>query len=67
MQRKSSGAGEDYFTAVYDLNAFRADKTLNGKLYDLIDMHKDRIGILKHLDELTEKIRPVLREELGRE
>lgn len=51
------GAGEDSFTLVYDLDAFRVDKAMNGKLYDLIDIHKDRIGRLNELNQLGRDIK----------
>lgn len=67
MSRKAGTAGEDNFTIVYDLEAFRADKSMNGKLFDMIDWHKDRIGMLEGLDALTQKIMPKLRKERGSE
>ncbi|GAA4280357.1 DUF6090 family protein [Gaetbulibacter aestuarii] len=59
-----SGAGEDLFTARYDLKAFRNDKSLNPKLYDMIDIHKDRLGGLENLKALSINIQKEIREEL---
>ena len=64
LARDKDGTGEDDFTLTYDLEAFRADNALNGKLYDLIDMHKDRIGMLKGLKLLTEKMLPLIQAEI---
>lgn len=51
-----SGAAESNFTAKYDLLSFRKNKSLNPKLYDMIDIHKDRLGGLEILRELSIKI-----------
>ena len=67
MENGAEGAGEDSFTIVYDLEAFRADLAMNGKLYDLIDIHKDRIGVLNSLDTLTQELMPVLKSEIDAE
>ncbi len=51
-----SGAAESHFTATYDLKSFRSNKSLNPKLYDMIDIHKDRLGGLEILQNLSIKI-----------
>ncbi|WP_242083053.1 DUF6090 family protein [Aestuariivivens sediminis] len=59
-----SGAIENYFTAKYDLQAFRKNKSLNPKLYDMIDIHKDRLGGLDILRQLSVKIQDDIKLEL---
>ncbi|WP_370476488.1 DUF6090 family protein [Tamlana flava] len=51
-----SGAAESQFTATYDLQSFRNNKSLNPKLYDMIDIHKDRLGGFEILRDLSIKI-----------
>ncbi|MBO0330355.1 DUF6090 family protein [[Muricauda] lutisoli] len=53
---KFSGAAESDFTTKYDLEPFRNNRSLNPKLYDMIDIHKDRLGGLEILRELSIKI-----------
>lgn len=56
-----AGAGEDKFSANYDLMGFRNDRSLNPKLYDMIDIHKDRLGamadIIGYIKIILRKIR----------
>ena len=51
-----SGAAESQFTATYNLQSFRNNKSLNPKLYDMIDIHKDRLGGFEILRDLSIKI-----------
>lgn len=52
-----SGAAEQPFTTQYNLVSFRKNKSLNPKLYDMIDIHKDRLGGLEIIKNLGQKIR----------
>lgn len=58
------GAAESNFTANYDLNSFRNNNSLNPKLYDMIDIHKDRLGGLKILIDLSGAIQNEISKEL---
>lgn len=48
-----SGAGEENFISEYDLKAFRADKSLNSKLYEMVDIHKDRLRGLTNMQDIN--------------
>ena len=52
-----SGAAEASFSTTYNLAAFRADKSLNPKLYDMMDIHKDRLGGMEIIQNLGSTIR----------
>ena len=51
-----SGAGEEQFSTQYDIVSFRQNKSLNPKLYDMIDIHKDRLGGLEIIKTLGQSI-----------
>lgn len=51
-----AGAGEEEFSANYDLAAFREKKSLNSKLYDMIDIHKDRLSNISIILDLNQRI-----------
>ncbi|MCX2718460.1 DUF6090 family protein [Lentiprolixibacter aurantiacus] len=55
-----SGAGEEYFKAEYDLEAFRKNPALNPKLFDMIDIHKDRLGGLEIIRKLNADLLQIL-------
>jgi len=61
-----SGAAESEFTATYDLQSFRNNKSLNPKLYEMIDIHKDRLGGFEILKDLSIKIQEGIINELKR-
>ncbi len=66
-QRKISdfaGAAESDFTSEYDLESFRQNKSLNSKLYDMIDIHKDRLGGLENIRDLSRGIMDKINKEL---
>jgi type II secretory pathway pseudopilin PulG len=60
-----SGAAEDYFSTQYDLKRFRENKSLNPKLYDMIDIHKDRLGGLEIIRNLSNNIQKEIEKELN--
>lgn len=62
-----SGAGEGQFTTHYNLDSFRKNKSLNPKLYDMIDIHKDRLGGLKIIKTLGQRIQKEAKKEINNE
>ena len=58
-----SGAAENVFSTNYDLKGFREDKSLNPKLYDMVDIHKDRLGGLEIIRNLSNEIVALLKKE----
>lgn len=59
-----SGAGEAQFKTQYNLVSFRENKSLNPKLYDMIDIHKDRLGGLEIIKTLGQKIQKEAEKEI---
>ncbi|WP_224490907.1 DUF6090 family protein [Robertkochia flava] len=59
------GAAEEHFTANYDLKAFRENRSLNPKLFDVIDIHKDRLGGLEIVRTLRKEIIREINNELS--
>lgn len=57
-----AGVGETEFTTEFDLLEFRSDNSLNPLLYDMIDIHQDRLGILEEIIGLNGEILAKLRE-----
>ena len=53
---KFSGAAESTFLVEYDLEAFRSNKRLNAQLYDMVDIHKDRLGGIEIILQLSVEI-----------
>ncbi|WP_455169912.1 DUF6090 family protein [Aegicerativicinus sediminis] len=60
-----SGAAEDEFSTIYDLESFRENRSLNPKLYDMIDIHKDRLGGLEIVKKLARLIQTDIDKELS--
>lgn len=59
-----SGAGEENFISEYDLDGFRANKSLNPRLYDMVDIHKDRLGGLINMQNMNKWILKMIKQEL---
>lgn len=59
-----SGAGEENFISNYDLEGFRANKSLNPRLYDMVDIHRDRLGALNNMKDMNESISGIIKKEL---
>lgn len=59
-----SGASEENFISEYDLKGFRNDKSLNPRLYDMVDIHKDRLGALNNMKNINNSISEMIKQEL---
>jgi hypothetical protein len=60
------GGGEAKFDIDFDLGSFRSEKRLNPILYDMIDIHTDRLGILEIIMENNHIILDLIRDQIHR-